>query len=120
MMISEALKRIAPSRTTAMTDRATQLRAEGRDIISLSVGEPDFDTPAHVLDAARAALDAGQILGGWRCHEAGVGNGWWYGTIPLPRQPVMRGRQPPRARGNSTPPGRVTMKTPANRTSEPC
>lgn len=60
MMISEALKRIAPSRTTAMTDRATQLRAEGRDIISLSVGEPDFDTPAHVLDAARAALDAGQ------------------------------------------------------------
>ena len=60
MMISEALKRIAPSRTTAMTDRATQLRAEGRDIISLSVGEPDFDTPAHVLDAAKAALDAGQ------------------------------------------------------------
>lgn len=60
MMISEALKRIAPSRTTAMTDRATQLRAEGHDIISLSVGEPDFDTPVHVLDAAKAALDAGQ------------------------------------------------------------
>jgi aspartate aminotransferase len=60
MMISEVLKRIAPSRTTAMTDRATQLRAEGHDIISLSVGEPDFDTPVHVLDAAKAALDAGQ------------------------------------------------------------
>ena len=59
-MISEALQRIAPSRTTAMTDRATRLRAEGRDIISLSVGEPDFATPQHVLDAAKAALDAGQ------------------------------------------------------------
>lgn len=60
MMISEALKRIAPSRTTAMTDRATQLRAQGGDIISLSVGEPDFATPLHVLDAAREALAAGQ------------------------------------------------------------
>ena len=59
-MISEALQRIQPSRTTAMTDRATQLRAQGRDIISLSVGEPDFATPAHVIAAAKAALDNGQ------------------------------------------------------------
>jgi aspartate aminotransferase len=59
-MISEALKRIAPSRTTAMTDRATQLRAEGRDIISLSVGEPDFATPPNVIEAAKRALDEGQ------------------------------------------------------------
>jgi aspartate/methionine/tyrosine aminotransferase len=36
-----------------MTDRAMALRAEGRDIISLSVGEPDFATPAHVVQAAR-------------------------------------------------------------------
>ncbi len=57
---SIALSRIAPSQTTAMTDRATQLRAEGRDIISLSVGEPDFATPAHVLEAAKAAMDAGE------------------------------------------------------------
>lgn len=42
-----------------MTDRAIELRAAGRDIISLSVGEPDFATPAHVIDAAKAALDAG-------------------------------------------------------------
>ncbi|MCE2841862.1 MAG: aminotransferase class I/II-fold pyridoxal phosphate-dependent enzyme, partial [Novosphingobium sp.] len=42
-----------------MTDRAAALRAEGRDIISLSVGEPDFAMPAHVADAVRAALDAG-------------------------------------------------------------
>lgn len=56
---SAALGRIAPSQTTAMTDRAMALRAEGRDIISLSVGEPDFATPPHVLAAAKAALDAG-------------------------------------------------------------
>jgi len=58
--ISQALDRVEPSRTTAMTDRATELREQGRDIISLSVGEPDFATPAHVIDAAKAALDAGQ------------------------------------------------------------
>ncbi|KHL24940.1 aspartate aminotransferase [Croceibacterium mercuriale] len=57
--LSPALQRIAASPTTAMTDRASALRAEGRDIISLSVGEPDFATPPHVLAAAHAALDAG-------------------------------------------------------------
>jgi len=58
--ISAALARIQPSRTTAMTDRATELRAAGRDVISLSVGEPDFATPPHVVAAAKAALDAGE------------------------------------------------------------
>jgi aspartate aminotransferase len=58
--VSAALRRIAPSQTTAMTDRATALKAEGKDIISLSVGEPDFATPAHVIEAAKAAMDAGQ------------------------------------------------------------
>lgn len=57
--ISAALARIAPSGTTAMTDRAMELRAQGRDILSLSVGEPDFATPAHVIAAAKAAMDAG-------------------------------------------------------------
>lgn len=56
---SEALQRIEASPTTAMTDRATELREQGRDIISLSVGEPDFATPPHVIAAAKAALDAG-------------------------------------------------------------
>ncbi len=59
MKLSAALSRVAPSQTTAMTDRAIALRTEGRDIISLSVGEPDFATPAHVVAAAKAALDAG-------------------------------------------------------------
>jgi aspartate aminotransferase len=58
--LSAALGRIAPSQTTAVTDRATRLRAEGRDIISLSVGEPDFATPPHVIAAAKGALDAGE------------------------------------------------------------
>ena len=59
MKISAALGRIAPSRTNAITDRAFELRAAGKDVISLSVGEPDFATPAHVIAAAKAALDAG-------------------------------------------------------------
>ena len=57
--LSQALRRIAASPTTAMTDRATALREAGRDVISLSVGEPDFATPPHVIEAAKAALDAG-------------------------------------------------------------
>ena len=57
--LSTMLGRIETSPTNAMTDRATALREAGRDIISLSVGEPDFATPAHVIAAAKAALDAG-------------------------------------------------------------
>jgi len=57
--LSQALTRIAPSSTAAMSDRATEMRAAGKDIISLSVGEPDFATPAHVIEAAKASLDAG-------------------------------------------------------------
>src|SRR5690349_4903152 len=73
--ISPALRRIEPSRTMAMTDRATELREAGKDIISLSVGEPDFPTPPHVLEAAKAALDGGQtkytpVTGTSRMREA--------------------------------------------------
>jgi len=57
--LSAALKRIEASPTTAMTDRASALRDEGRDIISLSVGEPDFPPPAHVIEAACAAMRGG-------------------------------------------------------------
>ncbi|WP_378943302.1 pyridoxal phosphate-dependent aminotransferase [Paracoccus sp. R86501] len=57
--ISDRLARIKPSPTIAMTTRAAELRAEGRDIIGLSAGEPDFDTPEHVRDAAKSAIDAG-------------------------------------------------------------
>lgn len=57
--LSQLLQRIEASPTTAMTDRATELREQGKDIISLSVGEPDFATPPHVIEAAKAAMDAG-------------------------------------------------------------
>jgi len=58
--LAEALGRIKPSPTVAMTARAKAMRAEGRDVIALSAGEPDFDTPGHVKAAARAAMDRGE------------------------------------------------------------
>ncbi|MBC9245344.1 pyridoxal phosphate-dependent aminotransferase [Paracoccus sp. 11-3] len=58
--LSDRLARIKPSPTIAMTTRAAELRAEGRDIIGLSAGEPDFDTPENIRQAAKAAIDAGQ------------------------------------------------------------
>ena len=58
--LSDALGRIKPSPTIAITARAMELKAAGRDIIGLSAGEPDFDTPAHIRDAAKAAIDRGE------------------------------------------------------------
>ena len=58
--LSAALARIKPSPTIAVTARALELKGEGRDIISLSAGEPDFDTPAHIREAAKAAIDRGE------------------------------------------------------------
>ena len=57
--LSDTLARVKPSPTIAMTGRAAELRAAGQDIISLSAGEPDFDTPEHIREAAKAAIDAG-------------------------------------------------------------
>jgi aspartate aminotransferase len=54
------VERLKPSATVGITTRAMALEAEGRDIIRLSVGEPDFDTPEHVRQAAIAAIEAGQ------------------------------------------------------------
>jgi len=51
--------RVKPSPTLAMTARAAQMRREGKDVISLSVGEPDFDTPAHISEAGIAAIRSG-------------------------------------------------------------
>ena len=50
---------VRASPTVAMASLALTLQAEGRDIIALAAGEPDFDTPAHVCAAAKAAIDAG-------------------------------------------------------------
>ena len=57
---ADSLNRIQPSATIAVSTKARQLKAEGRDIISLSAGEPDFDTPQNIKDAAKRALDEGK------------------------------------------------------------
>lgn len=58
--LSDALGRVATSATMAITQKARVLTQEGRDIIALSAGEPDFDTPQHVRDAAKRAMDEGK------------------------------------------------------------
>ena len=58
--LADRLARVKPSPTMAMTALATELKAAGRDIISLSVGEPDFDTPANIQEAAIAAMRRGE------------------------------------------------------------
>ncbi len=58
-LIAERLDRISPSQTIAISTKARALKAEGRDIISLSAGEPDFDTPQNVKDAAVRAIQSG-------------------------------------------------------------
>ena len=59
-MLSNNLARVKPSPTIAMSSLATQMKSEGRDIISLSAGEPDFDTPDHIKNAAIKAIKSGQ------------------------------------------------------------
>jgi aspartate aminotransferase len=58
--ISDALNRIQPSATIAISNKAMALKAEGRDIIGLAQGEPDFDTPDNIKEAAIAAIRAGK------------------------------------------------------------
>ncbi len=57
---AERVSRIKPSPSVAAATLARDLKAKGRDIVDLTVGEPDFDTPVHVCDAAKAAIDAGE------------------------------------------------------------
>lgn len=59
-LLAKRVKSLKPSPTLSLSAKAAELKAQGRDVISLGVGEPDFDTPAHIRDAAKAAMDAGQ------------------------------------------------------------
>ena len=59
-LIAERLSRISPSQTIAISSKARALKASGRDIISLSAGEPDFDTPDNIKRAAIRAIEAGE------------------------------------------------------------
>ena len=57
--VSKRVQKVKPSPTLAMTARAAQLKAEGKDIIGLAAGEPDFDTPLHIADAGVEAIRTG-------------------------------------------------------------
>lgn len=59
-LLSATLDRVKPSPTVAVTTQAAELKAAGRDIIALGAGEPDFDTPQNIKDAAVAAINAGK------------------------------------------------------------
>jgi aspartate aminotransferase len=58
--LSNTLARVKPSPTIAVTTKAAELKAAGRDVIGLGAGEPDFDTPENIREAAKRAIDAGK------------------------------------------------------------
>ena len=55
--LSDRLNRLAPSATLAMSQKSSEMKAQGIDVINMSVGEPDFNTPEHIKDAAKKAID---------------------------------------------------------------
>ena len=57
--LANRMHSVKPSPTLAVAAKAEQMRAKGLDVIGLGTGEPDFDTPQHIKDAAKAAIDAG-------------------------------------------------------------
>ncbi len=59
MKLSKRIQQVKPSATLTINAKATQLKAQGRDVLSLAAGEPDFAPPEHVLQAAREAIDQG-------------------------------------------------------------
>jgi aspartate aminotransferase len=58
-LFAETVMRVKPSPTIAVTSKARELKAAGRDVIGLGAGEPDFDTPENIREAAKRAIDAG-------------------------------------------------------------
>ncbi|MDO5759625.1 MAG: pyridoxal phosphate-dependent aminotransferase [Bacteroidota bacterium] len=56
-LLSDRINRLSPSATLAMSQRSSELKAQGVDIINMSVGEPDFNTPDHIKQAAKQAID---------------------------------------------------------------
>lgn len=55
--LSDCLKRLSPSATLAMSQKSNEMKANGIDVINMSVGEPDFNTPDHIKEAAKKAID---------------------------------------------------------------
>ena len=60
LILSDAVLRVAPSATIAVTTKAAELKRAGEDVIGLGAGEPDFDTPQHIKDAAIQAIHDGK------------------------------------------------------------
>ncbi|MEL7526738.1 MAG: aminotransferase class I/II-fold pyridoxal phosphate-dependent enzyme, partial [Pseudomonadota bacterium] len=58
--LADALARVQPSATIAVTNKARELKAAGRDVIGLGAGEPDFDTPENIKAAAITAINGGK------------------------------------------------------------
>src|SRR6476620_2941102 len=56
--LSDRINNLSESQTLAMAKKSRELQAEGKDIISLSIGEPDFDTPQFIKDAGKRAIDS--------------------------------------------------------------
>eukprot|EP00456_Euglypha_rotunda_P041077 TRINITY_DN3186_c0_g1_i4.p2 TRINITY_DN3186_c0_g1~~TRINITY_DN3186_c0_g1_i4.p2 ORF type:complete len:170 (-),score=38.30 TRINITY_DN3186_c0_g1_i4:928-1437(-) len=59
-VVSSRLSRISPALTLALSAKASRMKAAGRDIVNMGVGEPDFDTPASIREVAHAAMNSGQ------------------------------------------------------------
>ncbi|MBE5731318.1 MAG: aminotransferase class I/II-fold pyridoxal phosphate-dependent enzyme, partial [Clostridiales bacterium] len=59
MSLSNRALGVSPSLTLAITAKAKKMKADGLDVISFGAGEPDFDTPAYIIEAAKVALDKG-------------------------------------------------------------
>ena len=59
LKLSDRVNKVKPSFTLEMTSRAAELRSKGIDVINLSVGEPDFNTPEHIIQAGKDAMDEG-------------------------------------------------------------
>lgn len=72
--LSDRIKKLEESATIAMAQKARELKSQGIDVISLSLGEPDFKTPQYIQDAAKAAIDEGK----------------YFGYSPIPGYPELR------------------------------
>ena len=59
--VSERIKAIAPSMTLAISAKANELKAAGEKVINFGVGEPDFNTPAHIVDAAKDEIGRAHV-----------------------------------------------------------
>ena len=60
--LSKSLDRVKPSPTIAVTTLAGELKAAGRDVIGLGAGEPDFDTPEHIQEAGKRAIESLSLI----------------------------------------------------------